>query len=84
MLRDGRPEYDATVGATARFQREFDGKQPGNPAKAAAAILYLVGLDEPPFRLILGRAAYEAVVKNDRLRLEADVKWRDVSVSVDF
>src|SRR5216684_4298545 len=30
-LREGRPEYDATVGATVRFQRDYDGKQPGDP-----------------------------------------------------
>jgi NAD(P)-dependent dehydrogenase (short-subunit alcohol dehydrogenase family) len=27
-LREGRPEYDATVGNTARFQRDYNGKQP--------------------------------------------------------
>src|ERR1700722_16802188 len=31
-LREGRPEYDQTVGATARFQRDYNGKQPGDPA----------------------------------------------------
>jgi len=36
-LREGRSEYDATVGATVRFQRNYGGKQPGDPAKAAAA-----------------------------------------------
>ena len=35
-LCEGRSEYDATVGATVRFQRDYDGKQPGDPAKAAA------------------------------------------------
>src|ERR1700691_3983244 len=47
-LREGRPEYDATVGATARFQREYDGKQPGDPAKAALAVLRLAAYDNPP------------------------------------
>src|SRR6266403_270824 len=32
-LRAGRPEYDATVGATVQFQRNYNGKQPGDPAK---------------------------------------------------
>ncbi len=41
-LREGRTEYDATVGKTVRFQREFNGKQPGDPARAAAALLRLV------------------------------------------
>jgi len=27
------PEYDSTVGATARFQRNYNGKQPGDPKR---------------------------------------------------
>src|SRR5277367_674206 len=53
-LREGRPEYAATVGATARFQRDYDGRQPGDPAKAAAVLLQVVSLTEPPLRLLLG------------------------------
>ena len=46
-----RSEYDATVGQAARFQRDYDGRQPGDPAKAAQAILKVVGMDDPPLRL---------------------------------
>src|SRR5208337_3948398 len=34
-INEGRPEYDSTVGAAARFQRDYNGAQPGDPAKAA-------------------------------------------------
>jgi nucleoside-diphosphate-sugar epimerase len=40
-LSEGHPEYDSTVGATARFQRNYNGKQPGDPRKAAQAIVQL-------------------------------------------
>jgi NAD(P)-dependent dehydrogenase (short-subunit alcohol dehydrogenase family) len=43
-LREGRPEYDATVGATVGFQRDYDGKQPGDPIKAADAPIYRISL----------------------------------------
>src|SRR5437867_4565631 len=33
-IRDSRPEYDSTVGAVARFQRGYNGAQPGDPSKA--------------------------------------------------
>src|ERR1700722_8573866 len=59
-LREGRPEYDATVGATVRFQRNYNGKQPGDPAKAGAALLHLASLPDPPLRIVLGRDAYNA------------------------
>jgi NAD(P)-dependent dehydrogenase (short-subunit alcohol dehydrogenase family) len=83
-IREGRPEYDATVGATARFQRDFNGKQPGDPEKAAAAVLHIAGLAEPPLRLILGSDAFRAIEKNEVAKLEADRKWRDLSLSTDF
>ena len=82
-IRAGRPEYDATVGRVARFQRDYDGKQPGDPVKAAAVIIQIAGLDAPPLRLLLGSDAVQAVERNDVARLEADRKWRDVSVSTD-
>jgi NAD(P)-dependent dehydrogenase (short-subunit alcohol dehydrogenase family) len=84
MIRHGRPEYDATVGVTARFQHDYNGKQPGDPAKAAAAVCHIAGLDEPPLRLLLGSDAVRLVEQTDRARMEADRKWRDLSVSTDF
>ena len=72
------------MGKTARFQRDFNGKQPGDPARAAEAILQLAGLEEPPLRLILGSDAYEFIEKNDSMKLEADKKWRELSISTDF
>jgi len=83
-IREGHPDYDATVGATARFQRNFNGNQPGDPAKAAAAVLHIASLAEPPLRLILGGDAFRAIEKNDTAKLESDQKWRDLSFSTDF
>src|SRR5713101_2808367 len=53
-LKAGRPEYDSTVGAVARFQRSYNGVQPGNPEKAAAVVLQVTAMSEPPLRLLLG------------------------------
>jgi NAD(P)-dependent dehydrogenase (short-subunit alcohol dehydrogenase family) len=43
----------ATVGAAARFQRQYDGRQPGDPARAAAVLLQLASMSDPPLRLLL-------------------------------
>jgi len=64
-LREGRPEYDATVGTTARFQRDYNGKQPGDPTRAAAALLKLASVKEPPLRIVLGIDAFNAAEAND-------------------
>jgi NAD(P)-dependent dehydrogenase (short-subunit alcohol dehydrogenase family) len=83
-LREGRPEYDATVGATVRFQRDYNGKQPGDPAKAGAALLHLASLPEPPLRIVLGSDAYNAAEKNELSKIESDRQWKDLSYSTDF
>ena len=83
-IREGRHEYDATVGKTARFQRDFNGKQPGDPAKAAAAVLHITSIDNPPLRLILGSDAFQAIEQNDLAKLNFDRQWKELSVSTDF
>src|SRR5271154_4737446 len=83
-LREGHPEYDSTVGATARFQRNYNGKQPGDPKKAAQAIVQLTQERNPPLRLLLGSDAYVAAEKNDLARLEEARIWKKLSVSTDF
>jgi NAD(P)-dependent dehydrogenase (short-subunit alcohol dehydrogenase family) len=84
QLREGRPEYDVTVGATVRFQRDYDGKQPGDPAKAAAALLHIASLLDPPLRLLLGSDAYNAAEKHALQTLASDKKWKDLSISTDY
>jgi len=83
-IREGRPEYDSTVGKTARFQRDYNGMQPGDPAKAAAAVLHVASLDDPPLRLLLGSDAYRFVEQNDLAKIESDRKWKHLSVSTDI
>src|SRR3984893_161587 len=83
-IREGRPEYDSTVGATARYQRDYSGKQPGDPAKAAAAVLHLASLNDPPLRLLLGSDAVRFVEQNDLAKMESDRKWKDLSISTDI
>jgi len=83
-IREGRPEYDSTIGAVARFQRDYNGVQPGDPVRAAAVVIHVASLDEPPLRLLLGSDAVQIVEQADLARIEADKKWRDLSVSTDF
>ncbi len=83
-LEGGRPEYDQVVGATARMQRDYHGRQPGDPVRAAQAILKIAGMDRPPFRLPLGSDALKILVQADLKKLEDLEAWRDLSLSTDF
>lgn len=84
VLDHGRPEYDAVVGNAARMQREYNGRQPGDPARAAQAILRVAAMAEPPFRLPLGSDAVAAIAKADHARLSELERWRELSMSTDF
>lgn len=61
------PEYAATVGPTREYLRSGDGTQPGDPAKAAQAILTALDAPDPPLRLVLGGDAIDGI----RNRLES-------------
>jgi NAD(P)-dependent dehydrogenase (short-subunit alcohol dehydrogenase family) len=52
------PEYSGTSGKFAALLRTINGKQPGDPAKAAEAILQLAALESPPLRLFIGKYAF--------------------------
>ena len=84
IIKEGIAAYDTTVGATARFQRDYNGNQPGDPKKAAQVILKIAGMDSPPLRLLLGTDAYKATLKNDQLKTKSDKQWGDLSKSTDI
>lgn len=84
VLKEGRAEYDAAVGAIARMQRDYDGRQPGDPARAAQAILKLAVMEKPPLRLPLGSDALAAIAQADHARLDELERWRELSASTDF
>lgn len=54
--------YAETVGPTRKMVASSDGSQPGDPAKAAAAILAALNAEQTPLRLPLGDDAVDAVV----------------------
>jgi NAD(P)-dependent dehydrogenase (short-subunit alcohol dehydrogenase family) len=83
-IADVRADYDSTVGNAARFQHSYNGKQPGDPVKAAQVILQVASMSEPPLRLLLGSDAVGIVEKADAAKAAADKRWRDLSISTDF
>lgn len=77
-------DYAATAGANQSAIRGFSGNQPGDPVRAAKAIIAAVNSDKPPFNLLLGKAALKnAQLKLKELQREFD-NWADVSTGADF
>ncbi|OBG38825.1 oxidoreductase [Mycobacterium sp. E3198] len=76
-------DYDSTAGATRTHAADVNHEQPGDPVKAAAAIVDLASASEPPVHLLLG-ADCLAAVENKIRTLQADIdNWRAVSTSTD-
>ena len=75
-----RPEYAETVGAAAALSRTGN-LAASDPARVAALLLDIVGMAEPPARLLVGPDAYRYATAAGRDLLAADEKWAELSVS---
>jgi len=77
-------DYAKTAGEWRSEIRADSGRQPGDPVRAAQAIVKAVESPHPPHRLLLGNNAYEsATAKLDELRKEF-AAWEEVSRGADF
>ncbi len=77
-------DYAETSGKRRQQTRAGSGKQPGDPARAALAIMAAVDAPEPPLRLLLGAPALKiATERLDTLRANFEA-WRDTTLSADF
>ena len=77
-------DYAETAGARRAATTATYGRQPGDPVRAAEAILTAVDAPEPPLRLLLGKAAYDiATARLDTLRSTFDT-WRETTLGADF
>jgi NAD(P)-dependent dehydrogenase (short-subunit alcohol dehydrogenase family) len=75
---EAMPEYADTVGPTRAYVRGNDGLQPGDPAKAAQAILAALDANEPPLRLVLGADAIGTIERRLERVSEELAAWRAV------
>ena len=75
---EAMPEYGDTVGPTRAYVRDNDGLQPGDPVKAARAILTALDSDEPPLRLVLGPDAMDNIERRLKTLTDELAAWRVV------
>jgi NAD(P)-dependent dehydrogenase (short-subunit alcohol dehydrogenase family) len=84
QIADLPEEYQGTVGQVADHLRTVNGTEPIDPDKAAAAILHITEVDDPPLRLLIGSDAADIAAGVARRRITEDAKWDSLSRSVDF
>jgi NAD(P)-dependent dehydrogenase (short-subunit alcohol dehydrogenase family) len=76
--------YAPTAGERRKQTEARSGNQPGDPVRAAQAIIDAALSDQPPLRLLLGKAALEfAYKKLDFMRKDFDT-WAATTEGADF
>ena len=77
-------DYATTAGKNAGDIRNYSGNQPGDPVRAARAMIAVTESDNPPLRLLLGAAALKgARAKVEELIHDFDT-WAEVTEGADF
>jgi NAD(P)-dependent dehydrogenase (short-subunit alcohol dehydrogenase family) len=77
-------DYAGTAGQRRKENDTVDGTQPGDPARAAEAIIEVVAAPRPPSLLLLGPDALAtATAVLDAQRAEVE-EWRELTASTDF
>ncbi len=83
------PENEIAEYTTARqlqkaHEQDINGNQPGDPEKAAAAMMELAAMENPPVHLVLGSDAFQ--MANSKLNaLQNEISdFRTLSISTDY
>ena len=77
-------DYATTAGKNKNDIRGYSGNQPGDPARAAQAIVRAVEAENPPLRLLLGAGALKgARIKLEQLKKDFDT-WEETTLWADF
>lgn len=78
------PDYDGLARDAERIMADHAGHEPGDPAKAALAILAIADAETPPMHLLLGEDALKyAGYAAQGLAADIDA-WRPLSLSIGF
>jgi len=77
------PEYEEVRAIHSKYLK-MDGQQIGDPEKAAAAMISLASMPNPPLHLLLGNDAFQrATNKLESLQKEFR-DWKAITISTDF
>ena len=76
--------YELVRQSEAYHREHILGSQPGDPVRAAAAIIRVAGDPNPPLHLLLGRDAYDLATAKLEVLAEEMARWKDVTGSTGY
>jgi NAD(P)-dependent dehydrogenase (short-subunit alcohol dehydrogenase family) len=77
-------DYEGAARNAQRIMGDHAGHEPGDPAKAAAAILAIAGTDDPPLQLLLGADAMLYATRQMAAQQAEIGKWAKLTLSTGF
>ena len=77
-------DYEDSAGKHRREISEHNGKQAGDPARAAEAVIEAVQSSTPPLHLVLGRAGFDNVENQLKSMLQEVERWKPTSLGADY
>jgi hypothetical protein len=77
-------EYEETAGARMKATAALSGNQVGDPVRAAAAMIRLTELENPPRHMVLGTPGFENVTKRLRERIAEIEAGKETALGADF
>ena len=84
VAKDRMPNVYPTTDGFLGWLKETDGKQPGDPQKAALAIIKVAESNDPPLRLPLGEDSI-TTIEAELEKVREDIStWRQVGVDTAF
>ena len=76
--------YEAARNSQALHQDQINGNQEGDPVKAAAVLMQIAGVPQPPLHLFLGQDAYD-LAGEKMASVQKDLQcWKELTVATGF
>jgi NAD(P)-dependent dehydrogenase (short-subunit alcohol dehydrogenase family) len=77
-------DYESTVNTRLRTLAGRSGTQPGDPVRAAAAIIEAVQAEKPPRHLVLGAMGFDTIRTSLMETLQEIDAWKPTSLGADY
>jgi NAD(P)-dependent dehydrogenase (short-subunit alcohol dehydrogenase family) len=77
-------EYESAIAPFHTFMKNFAGKEPGDPVKAAGVLFAISRMKEPPMRLVLGKFAKQHVKEGYETSLAELERWSELTLATEF
>ena len=81
---NGIADYQSSVGRTSALMAQMRGHEPGDPQRAANAIIDALDGGQTPAQLPLGAGAAESIDRKLAAQRESMAKWRQQAADADF